>query len=203
MKANLNSKYFEEKDDPHRFYISEITDSEDVVIWISKNSRFRGPFNKEHGRGAQALLKRESQHLYWTHWSLPSELPLKKSLLLTWKILGLSVNTLATDENSPVLNRDNLRIPIPIQLFQKKKFFSQFLAAFLKSRLNFKHFEQKMTLMPFVCWNLRTPKTLLDKFLKRPILEDRLTSETADVPKHCWNLHQSMFILFTNHYQVN
>ena len=99
--------------------------------------------------------------------------------------MGLSVNTLAADENSPVLNRDNLTIPIQIQLFQKKKFFSQFLAAFLKSRLNFKHFEQKMTLMPFVFWNLRTPKTLLDKFLKRPILEDRLTSETADVPKHC------------------
>ena len=30
-----------------------------------------------------------------------------------------------------------------MQLSQKQKTFSQFLAAFLKSRLNFKHFEKK------------------------------------------------------------
>ena len=68
---------------------------------------------------------------------------LKKSLLLTWKILGLLVNTLAPDEKCPVLNRDNLTIPIQMQLSQKQKTFSQFFAAFLKSTLNFKHFESK------------------------------------------------------------
>ena len=47
------------------------------------------------------------------------------------------------DEKYPVLNRDNLRIPIQIQLYEKQKKFSQFFAAFLKSRLNFKHFESK------------------------------------------------------------
>ena len=59
------------------------------------------------------------------------------------KILGLLVNTLATDEKYPVLNRNNLTIPIQMQLSEKKKTFYQFFAAFLKSRLNFKHCGKK------------------------------------------------------------
>ena len=65
----------------------------------------------------------------------------KKSLLLTCQILGLLVNTLAADEKYPVLNRDNLTIPIQMQLSQKQKTFSQFLGAFLQSTRTFKDFE--------------------------------------------------------------
>ena len=57
------------------------------------------------------------------------------------QILGLRVNTLATDEKYPFLNRENLTIPIQMQLSQKKKFFSQFFALFLQSRLNFELFQ--------------------------------------------------------------
>ena len=51
--------------------------------------------------------------------------------------------TPATDEKYPLLNRENLTIPIQMQLSQKKKTFSQFFASFLKSRLNFEYFENK------------------------------------------------------------
>ena len=152
---------------------------------MSKKSHFRGPFDKQHGKRAQALLKSASQHLYHIHRSLPRKLSWKKSLLLTCKILGLLVNTLAADEKYPVLNRDNLTIPIQMQLSQKQKTFSQFFAAFLKSSLNFKHFEKKMTPLVFVFSKLSTPKTRLDKCLKRPVSEDPSTSNMADVPKHC------------------
>ena len=57
--------------------------------------------------------------------------------------MGLLDNTLGTDENYPVLNRENLTIPIQMQLSQKQKTISDFFAKFLKSRLNFKHFESK------------------------------------------------------------
>ena len=60
---------------------------------------------------------------------------------MTCKILELLLNTLAEDEKYPVLNTDNLTIPIQMQLSQKKKTFSKFFAAFLKSRLNIKDFE--------------------------------------------------------------
>ena len=41
---------------------------------------------------------------------------LEKSLLMTCKILVLLLNTLAAGEKYPVLNRDNLTIPIQMQL---------------------------------------------------------------------------------------
>ena len=108
-----------------------------------KKSYFRGPFDKQHGKRAQALLKSASQHLYHIHRSLPRKLSWKKSLLLTCQILGLLVNTLAADEKYLVLHRDTLMILIEMQLSQKQKSFSQCFRAFLKSTLTFKHFEKK------------------------------------------------------------
>ena len=67
----------------------------------------------------------------------------EKSLLLTCKISGLLINTLAPDEKYAFLNRDNLTIPIQMQLSEKEKTFSQFLDAFFKSSLNLKHFERE------------------------------------------------------------
>ena len=64
-------------------------------------------------------------------------------MLLPWQMLGLLLNILATDEKDPVLNRDNLTIPIETQLSGKQKTFSQSSPAFFKSSLNFQHFDKK------------------------------------------------------------
>ena len=169
---------------------------------MSKKSRFTGPFDKQHGKRSQGLLKYGWQHLYQIHLSLSSQLSWKKSLLLTCKILVLLVNTLAADEKYPVLNRDNLTIPIQMQLSQKKNLFSIF-SAFLKCRLNLQHFEKTVTLIDFEFPKLRTPKTWSDKCLKSPVSEDPLTSNMVNVPKHCWNLHNTTFIRLIDHCQVN
>ena len=132
MKSRLNFQYFKSKDDPNRFCISEFTDSENVVRETSKKSSFRGPFDKQYGKRAKTLSKSVTQHLYHIHWSLPSQVSWKKSLLLKCKILVLLVNTLAPDEKYSVLNRDILTIPIQMELSQKQKSFSQFFNAFLK-----------------------------------------------------------------------
>ena len=89
LKSRLNYKHFKRREYPHRFCIFEITDSENVVREMAKRSCVRGPFNKQHGRHAQALFKPASQHFYHIHWSLPSQLSWKKFLLLTCKILVL------------------------------------------------------------------------------------------------------------------
>ena len=68
LKAGLNLEHFEKKDDPHWFCIFEITDSEKVVRWMSKKSRFRGPFQNQDGKREGRLFKFVSQHLYHTHW---------------------------------------------------------------------------------------------------------------------------------------
>ena len=110
---------------------------------MSKKSRFRGPFEELHGKRSQTLLKFAPQTLYLTHLPLVSQLSWKKSLLLTCKILGLLVNTLAADEKYLVLNRDKLTIPIEMHFSKKEKTFSELFATFIKSTLNFKHFEKK------------------------------------------------------------
>ena len=91
---------------------------------MSKRSRFRGPFAKQHDKRAQALLKSLSQQLYHINLSLPSQLSWKTCLLMTCHILALLVKTLAADEKDRVLNRDNLTIPIQMQLSQKQKTFA-------------------------------------------------------------------------------
>ena len=143
LKSRLNFKCFEEKYDHHRFRTSDIMDSENVVRWMSKNSRFREPLAKHQGKRAQSLLNSALQHLYHIHWSLPRQYSWKKSLWLTCKILVLLVNTLIADEKYPVLNRDNLTILIRIELSQKQNSFYQFLFPIFKSILNFKYFERK------------------------------------------------------------
>ena len=110
---------------------------------MSKRSRFRRSFDKQEGKRAEVLLKSASNHFFQIHWSKPSQLSWKKSLLLTWKILGLHINTLAADEKYPVLNRDNLTLPIQMQLSYKQKIFSQFFTAFFKPMWNFERFEKK------------------------------------------------------------
>ena len=139
----LNIFKKKKKNEPDRFCIFEITDSERGVISMSKRCRFWEPLHKQHVKRSQALLKSPSQNFYHIHWSMPSQLSRKKSILLTCQILGLLVNKLHADVRYPVLNRENLTISIQMQLRQKQKTFSPFCAAFLKSRLKFKYFGKK------------------------------------------------------------
>ena len=64
-------------------------------------------------------------------------------MLVICKILRLFVNTLTDDHKYCLLYRDNLTQPIQILVSQKQKTFSLFFSAFLKSTLNFEHFQKK------------------------------------------------------------
>ena len=141
LKSRLNLKDFQKRDDPHSFCSSEVTYSKNVARKKSKNYSFGRPFDKQHGKRAQALFKSASLHLYHICWSMPRKFSRKKSVLLTCKILGLLVNTLAADKRYLVVHRDNLTTLIRIHLSKKLKVFCQFFTPFWKSRLNFKHFE--------------------------------------------------------------
>ena len=72
--------------------------------------------------------------------------------------MGLLVNTLAGDEMYPVLNRDNLAIPVQMQLSQQKKPFLNDLLYFwnIAYILNILQ-KKKITLTDFVFPKLRTP----------------------------------------------
>ena len=52
-------------------------------------------------------------------------------------------NTLTANYEYSRSNRENLPLPIQMQLSEKPKIFCQFFIAFLESTLNFEHFETK------------------------------------------------------------
>ena len=64
-------------------------------------------------------------------------------MLVLSKFLRLLVKTLTDNEKYSLLYRENLTQPIQILLSQKAKTFSRFFSAFLKSTLNFEHFQKK------------------------------------------------------------
>ena len=64
-------------------------------------------------------------------------------MLVLCKFLRLLVKTLTDDEKFSLLYGENLMQPIQILLSEKPKIFSQFFSAFLKSTLNFEHFQTK------------------------------------------------------------
>ena len=56
---------------------------------------------------------------------------------------GPFVNSFTVGHKHSFLDRDNLTKPIKMQLSQKQKKLSQFFSVFLRSRLNFGHFQKK------------------------------------------------------------
>ena len=50
---------------------------------------------------------------------------------------------MTADDKYSLLKRDNLKQPIPTQLSQKQKAFSQYFLGFSKSTLTIEHFQKK------------------------------------------------------------
>ena len=77
------------------------------------------------------------------------------------KVLGLFVNTLTDDDKYCLHYRENLTQPIQILLSQQQKTFSQFFSGFLKSTLNFVHFQKKINLIADVFPKLPSPEKVI------------------------------------------
>ena len=71
-----------------------------------------------------------------------------------------TVNTFTADDKHYLPNRDNLAQLIQMQLSQKKKNFSHFPFAFLKSIFNYKHLSRKMTLIADAFREIPAPKNM-------------------------------------------
>ena len=92
------------------------------------------------------------------------------------EILGVLVNTLTADNKYSLRNMEDLPEPIQLQLFNKQNNFSQFFAAYLKSKSNFEHFE-KQEFAQILCifemrycerlWLVKCLKSLVSKHLAK------------------------------------
>ena len=104
--------------------------AKNVVRYMCNKSRFRLPFQKEHGKLVSTLFKFDRQHLYHIYWSTGRQFRCKKFHLVICKILRLFVNTMTAVDKGSLPNRDNLMQPIHIQLSQKLKTFCSFILHF-------------------------------------------------------------------------
>ena len=138
---------------------------------MSKKSPFRGHFDKQHGKGGQTLLKPETHHLYHIYWSLSRRLSWKKYLLVICKVLGMFVNILTADDKCFLLNRDNLRHPIQMQLSDKQKKIINFFRIFWNLNEILNILKKRTKLIADLFSKLRTLKTFLNKCLKSPVSE--------------------------------
>ena len=86
---------------------------------------------------------------------------------MIWKILRLFSNALIVDGKYSLVNTDNLKQPLHMQLDQKPKTFAEFFFAFLKSTSNFEHFRKKGNLIANVFPKLRTPKNMVTSMSKK------------------------------------
>ena len=97
---------------------------------MCKNSRFRLPFQKQHGKRVSTLFKYERQHLYDIYSASGRQFSGNKSLLVRCKSLRLFVNTMSAVDKCCLPIRDDLMEPIDMQLSQKLKTFCSFILHF-------------------------------------------------------------------------
>ena len=103
---------------------------------------------------------------------------------------------MSADGKHSLLNRDNLMQPIQMQVSQKQKTFSVFFTGFLKSNLNFEHFQQKkMRLIAHIYPKLRSPKNLVRSMLIKSRLKGSFPKQDGKCAqtllKFAWrNLYQ-------------
>ena len=63
-KRALNFEHFQKKITLIADFIPKLRTPENVVRYMSKKSRFKGPFDRQHGKWAQTLLRSGQQHSY-------------------------------------------------------------------------------------------------------------------------------------------
>ena len=105
--------------------------AKNMLTQMSKKTRFRTPFHRQHVKASPTPLEPAQQQLYPIVSSLWENLDRTKSHLVISEILGLFVNTLFADDQYFLHIRKNLPQPIQLQLSKKAKYFLKFLLQFL------------------------------------------------------------------------
>ena len=170
--------------------------AKNVVRYMCKKSRFRLPFQKEHGKLVSTTFKFEWQNLYHIYWSTERQLSCKKPLLVIWENLTLSVNTISAFDKCSLPKRADLMLPFHMQLSQKLNTFCSFIFAFLKSRLNFEHFVKKMSLIAYLFLRLRPAKREVRYMCKSPPSDYPSKRNMASGSQHSLNLSDNTFTIF-------
>ena len=110
---------------------------------MSKKFRFKGLFDKWHGKRVETLLKSERQHLYHIYWSFWSEFSRKKCVLVIFKIIRLLFKPLTSNGKNSLLKCGNLLQHLQMQLSQKQKILNFFFFCIFPIQIHFWTFSKK------------------------------------------------------------
>ena len=99
-------------------------------------------------------------------------------------------------------NRENLPLPFKCNYLKNHSPFFKLFITFLKSKLNFEHFENKNCASKLkYFWSYLLRKTCFLKCVKGPVSENPLAVNVLTSPKNCWNLQKSTFILLFHYFE--
>ena len=118
-------------------------------------------FGSEGVNESQKQLKSADKDFYPTFSLFWAKLSYKKLFSIRSEILGPLVNTLTANYEYSLSNRENLPLPIQMQLFKKPKIFCCIFVAVLEFKLNFQWFEKKIILIGQVFLEVLPPKDVL------------------------------------------
>ena len=90
-----------------------------------------------------------------------------------------------------------------MELYEKQNNFADVFAGFLKSRLNFEHFEKKDEPHTFCISGITDSEYAANKCLRSPVLEQPSTSNMVNGIKQCSSLRQRTFIIFIDNCETN
>ena len=127
LKSTLSLMIFKQKMTLIADVFLRLGTPKEVIREMSKKWLFRRPFHKQHSKGAQTLLPSGRKHLNHIYWLLWRQLSWKKRSLVLRKSLRLFVDWLTADDKCSLLNKGNLKQPIQIlRYLRKKKLFLNF-----------------------------------------------------------------------------
>ena len=122
---------------------------------------FRKPFESQHAKVSEILLKSGWQQFCHIFQSLWKRLTLKMSVLVISEILGLFVNILTADDSYSPRKKENLRQPIQMQLSKKQNLFLNFLLLFWNLEQVSKFLTKKLTVTAYIFPELQTRKDVI------------------------------------------
>ena len=100
-------------------------------------------------------------------------------------------------------NRENLPLPFKCNYLKNHSPFFKLFITFLKSKLNFEHFENKNCASKLkYFWSYLLQKTRFLKCVKGLVSENPLAVNVLTSLKNCWHLQKSTFILLFHYFEA-
>ena len=134
----------------------------------AKKHPFRKGFDWQRVKVSQILAKSPWQHIYHLCSSFWGKLIWKRSPLVLGETLRMFVDTLSADAKYPVEYYESFRLPIEMQLSEKRKTFSNLLLYFSNLHQMSNILRKKMVVIANVFPKLQTVKKFVGTFSQIP-----------------------------------